>query len=285
MNRRSCAGRWQCWPRRAAMKLSASPRPPRPTRRACSACRLDSDRRPPPIGSRQLVWTFAPVFLYKCTDAFLPRTRQGGRNEGSARGYPRGRRSHHRCRRPRRDHASRGGGSRRSAAGLRQLPFRYYLAVAAQFLETFDRQARPDSVRALTDFLVEVARREFMEPEVVRAEYELILYAAQDEALAREFAAYERGLEVQLAARLERLGATRPIDASRTLIDLVRGFELERFTRPDAEFADLRRRLLPVVAALTGEGALRAPGERAALRRVPASPANHRLTSHKRRTR
>ncbi len=163
--------------------------------------------------------------------------------------------------------------------------FRYYLAVAAQFLETFDRQARPDSVRALTDFLVEVARREFMEPEVVRAEYELILYAAQDEALAREFAAYERGLEVQLAARLERLGATRPIDASRTLIDLVRGFELERFTRPDAEFADLRRRLLPVVAALTGEGALRAPGERAALRRVPASPANHRLTSHKRRTR
>ncbi len=168
--------------------------------------------------------------------------------------------------------------------------FRYYLASAVQFFESLERQARPGSARSLTELLVDVARREFMEPELVRAEYELILYAAQDEALAREFAAYERSLEVQLAARLERLGATRPIDASRTLIDLVRGFELERFTRPDADFDDLRRRLLPVVTALTragktGSAAHGDLADRAAKRRTSASPLNDRLTTRKRRTR
>jgi DNA-binding transcriptional regulator YbjK len=129
--------------------------------------------------------------------------------------------------------------------------FRFYLSSATRFLAGLERETEPGSVNELADFLVEVARREFMEPELVRSEYELILYAARDDLLAREFNSWERFLEAQLAARLERLGAQRPMDSSRTLIDLVRGFELERFTRPDADLVDLRRRLLPLLAALT----------------------------------
>ncbi|MGO9452763.1 MAG: TetR/AcrR family transcriptional regulator [Candidatus Binataceae bacterium] len=129
--------------------------------------------------------------------------------------------------------------------------FRYYLGAVMRFLATLEQETSPESLNELADFLVEVTRREFMEPELARAEYELILYAARDESLAREFNAYERSLEIHLAARLERMGAARPIDSARTVIDLVRGFELERFTHPGAEFADLRRRLLPVLEALT----------------------------------
>jgi len=128
--------------------------------------------------------------------------------------------------------------------------FRFYLASVMRFLMSIEQEFRVSSVEQLADLLVEIARREFMEPTLVRAEYELILYAVQDEILAREFNAYEHSLEVHLAARLERLGAPRPIDSARTIVDLVRGFELERFTRPNADIADLRRRLLPVLTAL-----------------------------------
>jgi hypothetical protein len=56
----------------------------------------------------------------------------------------------------------------------------------------------------------------------------LILYAANDPVLAREFRAYQQGLEAGLAKILERLGIHRPLDAARTIVDLGRGFELER---------------------------------------------------------
>ena len=60
-------------------------------------------------------------------------------------------------------------------------------------------------------------------------------------------------MEARLAASLEALGAPRPIDAARTIIDVVRGFEIERLTHPEAEFEDLARRLRLVVHALIAE--------------------------------
>ena len=75
---------------------------------------------------------------------------------------------------------------------------------------------------------------------------------ARDPVLAQDFNAYERGLEAQLAGPLERLGADRPVDAARTVIELMRGFELERLTRPNTSTEDLRRRIEVVVCALTG---------------------------------
>ena len=89
------------------------------------------------------------------------------------------------------------------------------------------------------------------EPTAVRAEYELILCSARDPILAREFLAYERALEGGLAVVLERLDVVRPHDAARTIIDMVRGFELERFARPRADTDDLRRRVRAFIDALT----------------------------------
>ncbi len=78
--------------------------------------------------------------------------------------------------------------------------------------------------------------------------------AARDPVLAQDFNAYERGIEAQLAGPLERLGADRPVEAARTVIGLMRGFELERLTRPNTSVEDLRRRIEVVVSALTGAG-------------------------------
>ena len=130
--------------------------------------------------------------------------------------------------------------------------FRYYLAEVTTALASLERESPIERAADVAEALIELARREFADPALVLAEYELILYAARDPVLAQDFNAYERGLEAQLAGPLERLGAGRPVEAARTVIGLMRGFELERLTRPNTSTDELRRRLEFVVCALTG---------------------------------
>lgn len=131
-------------------------------------------------------------------------------------------------------------------------------------------EGRPlGSADELVAFLVEMVRRELVDPSMVLVEYELIVRAARDPELAREVNDYERNLAARLAEALERLGVPSPVEAARTLIALVRGFELERLTRPAAELADLRTRLRSVLAGMTS-GAPRAV--RRARREHPRRP-------------
>jgi len=130
--------------------------------------------------------------------------------------------------------------------------FRHYIEEVTAAIGLLGRERPPESAEDIAETLTEVARREFAEPALVLAEYELILYAARDPVLAQDFNAYERGLEAQLAGPLERLGADRPMDAARTVIELMRGFEIGRLTRPNASIEDLRRHLELVICALTG---------------------------------
>jgi AcrR family transcriptional regulator len=131
--------------------------------------------------------------------------------------------------------------------------FRHYLVEAQAWLTATTREqgasAADISAAKVIKFVVETTRLELADPRITRAEYELILYAANDPVLAREFRAYQRGIEVGLATILERLGVRRPLDAARTIVDLIRGFELERFTYPVAKLADLRRRVTTVLEA------------------------------------
>lgn len=132
--------------------------------------------------------------------------------------------------------------------------FRFYLSEATRFMSELERERRPNSAASVVDLVLEVARREFAnDPAMVQIEYELILYAVRDPEIARDFNAYERWMEARLAASLEALGAPRPFDAARTIIDVVRGFEIERLTHPEAELADLARRVRLVVHALIAE--------------------------------
>jgi DNA-binding transcriptional regulator YbjK len=132
--------------------------------------------------------------------------------------------------------------------------FRLYLSEASAFVLGVEHEKRPRTPSGVVDLLLEIVRKEFShDPAMVRVEYELILYAARDSSLAREFNDYERKLEAGLARSLEILGARRPIDAARTLIDLIRGFEIERLTYEEAEIGQLERRLKLVVEALINE--------------------------------
>ena len=132
--------------------------------------------------------------------------------------------------------------------------FRLYLSEAAAFVRDVEEGSRPHTPTQVIEMVMAIMRREFSDdPAMVRVEYELILYAVREPELAREFNAYERWMEAKLACSLEAIGAPRPIDAARTIIDVARGFEIERLTHPAAQLEDLQRRLRIVIDALVNE--------------------------------
>src|SRR5215469_1283181 len=132
--------------------------------------------------------------------------------------------------------------------------FRLYLAEAAAFVRDVEEGSRSHTPSQVIEMVMAIMRREFSDdPAMVRVEYELILYAVREPELAREFNAYERWMETKLAGSLEAIGTPRPIDAARTIIDVARGFEIERLTHPHAELEDLQRRLRLVIDALLNE--------------------------------
>jgi DNA-binding transcriptional regulator YbjK len=152
---------------------------------------------------------------------------------------------------------------------LLRAAFHHYLAEVALVLQELaagTTRAPRVSFESIAALAVETARRGGKDMASVRAEYELLFAAPRDATLARDFLSYQRGLESALARLLEQLDVARPTDAARTVIDMVRCFELERFARPDADTEDLRRRVHAFVAAMSGRG--EEPPKRA--RRKPA---------------
>ncbi len=133
--------------------------------------------------------------------------------------------------------------------------FRHYIETVAQTLEAALEDLVPGSETSIVDFLVGFQQREFAEPELVLAEYELILYAARNEVLAREYRAWERSLCARLAEGLEACGSPRPMHAARIVMGVFRAFELERLTHPDAQPEDLRKRLETLLPSLLAQSA------------------------------
>jgi len=116
-----------------------------------------------------------------------------------------------------------------------------------------DDAAEQESAIAVNDVqqvMIKLVRREFLDASLVRAEYELLLLASQDEELATAVAAWEARVTGAIAAVLERAGARRPIEAARTLVNFLRGFELERLVKPKLGIKDFEQRLKPLLVAL-----------------------------------
>ena len=132
--------------------------------------------------------------------------------------------------------------------------FRLYLSEAAAFVRDVEEGSSQHTPAQVIEMVMTIMRREFTDdPAMVRVEYELILYADREPELAREFNAYERWMETKLAGSLEAIGTPRPIDAARTIIDVARGFEIERLTHPGAQLEDLQRRLSLMIDALIND--------------------------------
>jgi len=140
--------------------------------------------------------------------------------------------------------------------------FRLYLtriwALQTQLLKGF----RISTNKGLVDYLVELTKREFEDEAMMLAEYELTLFAARDSDVAEALHEWDAAMIAELARALETLGASRPFDAAKTLLHMMRGHELDSLSRHHADPEDLRRRLTVVIGALVGEPARATPKRR-----------------------
>ncbi len=128
--------------------------------------------------------------------------------------------------------------------------FRHYIANNSAMVAALASGYPRRDLDSFLDLLVAATRRQFEDSAMVLAEYELILLAARNPELAEEYRAWQRTLVGHVAERLEQLGAERPVDAGRTLVAALRGFELDRLARAEQSFEELRQRLEVLLHAL-----------------------------------
>ncbi len=129
--------------------------------------------------------------------------------------------------------------------------FDHYLASANQ-LQADVRSGPITSQADLVNYLVELTHREFEDEAMLLAEYEMTLFAARDEQVARSLHAWDDKMISAIAESMKSLDAPRPLDAARTLLNLMRGYELDRLTRHELDSKDFKKRLKVVVSALVG---------------------------------
>jgi TetR/AcrR family transcriptional regulator, regulator of biofilm formation and stress response len=138
-----------------------------------------------------------------------------------------------------------------SREDLLRSAFRFYLEQADRLLGELDRELRgsvADPVERVVAFLGGVVRREFGDERLVRAEYEMLLFASTDQELASHVRAWEARWVAYIAGDLEAAGTPRAVETARTVLNLVRGYELERLLDPRLETDELHRRLRLLLA-------------------------------------
>ncbi len=128
--------------------------------------------------------------------------------------------------------------------------FRQYIADIKSMMTSLAEEFPQSGLESFLDLLVAFTQREFQDSALVLAEYELNLFAARNPELAKEIRAWQRAMVSLVAERLEELGAERPIDAGRTLVAALRGFELDRLTHIEQSFEEFRRRLEALLRGL-----------------------------------
>lgn len=133
-----------------------------------------------------------------------------------------------------------------SREDLIRAAFRFYLESANRVLasmQTRVAESHADPVVRVRELLCEVVDREFGDERLVRAEYEMILYATTDSELGEFLRETESGWVAHMAGILEAAGRPEPFEMGRILVNLVRGYELERLIDRDLGLERLRKRI------------------------------------------
>lgn len=128
--------------------------------------------------------------------------------------------------------------------------FVHYIDEAREQHARFSAKLDAGSLESMVDLLVELTEWEFEDENRMLAEYELTLYAARDPVVAKQLHAWDALMLEQLTRALSEFGANAPADGAKTLLHLMRGYELERLSRHESDTASLRRRLLNVARGL-----------------------------------
>ena len=122
----------------------------------------------------------------------------------------------------------------------------YWMDLADQVIARLNiemRASTADPKARVREVLCGVVSEAFEYERFVRAEYEMILLAATDEKLAADLRLREERWVRILATDLEEAGAIRPLETAKILINMTRGFDLERLANPELGVDELRRRL------------------------------------------
>jgi AcrR family transcriptional regulator len=127
--------------------------------------------------------------------------------------------------------------------------FRFYLQMASRFMSALAEEIRAsitDPLERVRRFASEIIRLEFDHPggeHSIRAEHEMLLYASTDSQLASHVRDWDTRWVGHMAGDLEAAGRTRPVETARTVINLIRGYELERLLNPQLQVEEFERRL------------------------------------------
>jgi TetR/AcrR family transcriptional regulator, regulator of biofilm formation and stress response len=123
---------------------------------------------------------------------------------------------------------------------------RFYLERVDRVLVRIAEQVRDttdDPIERVSAFTTRAIDREFADERLVRAEYELLLYASGHEDLAADVRAWDARWIASMAGDLEAAGWPRAIETARSILNLVRGYEIERLLNPHLDSTEFRRRI------------------------------------------
>ncbi|MCZ6677383.1 MAG: TetR family transcriptional regulator [Candidatus Poribacteria bacterium] len=126
--------------------------------------------------------------------------------------------------------------------------FDHYIGMAKALQESIG--SKP--IKRLGDvvnYLIELTNREFEDEALLLAEYEMTLFAARDSQVADLLHEWDSAMIANISKALKTLGAKRPLDAARTVLHLIRGYQLDRLTRHTPDPGNLRRRIRDVLEA------------------------------------
>jgi TetR/AcrR family transcriptional regulator, regulator of biofilm formation and stress response len=133
-----------------------------------------------------------------------------------------------------------------SREDLLRSALRFYLDRADRLLDRIadeTRDATDDPLERVRTFVTRVIHEEFDDERLVRAEYELLLYASGDAQLASHVRAWEGRWAATIAGDLEAAGRPAPLETARALINFMRGYEIERLLDPRLSIVECRRRI------------------------------------------
>lgn len=130
--------------------------------------------------------------------------------------------------------------------------FRHFFSRNSEVLREVGQRFPRRRLQDVAQFLRELIRIDFADPNrTMLAEYELILYAARDPELASALALWDHAMSTELGAVLESFSVAQPHATARTLMEMVRGFQLVNLGRTLLELnpalADFEQRVLSVL--------------------------------------
>lgn len=136
-----------------------------------------------------------------------------------------------------------------SRAHLIREAFAAHLARSRQLMAR-DTAQEPVDIDDAVDRVCATLDREFADRDRLLAEYEMTLFAARDPALAELLRGFDTAITDRLIEPFRAFGIPDPQAAARSVLQILRGHQLDQLVHGDAATDDLKRRLRALLRGL-----------------------------------